>query len=399
MNNILNKNLDLNGKKVLLRVDLNVPMTNGAITETSRIEKIMPTINLLVEKQAKIIIMSHIGRPKGKVVGGMSLKPISEKLSFLLNRKVLFNKDIISENTLLEINKISNGSIIMLENIRFNEGEETNDREFSKKISTLGDIYVNDAFSCSHRSHASVEGITKYIPSYFGLQITEEINALKKITSEIKKPVSLIIGGSKISTKIKIINNLIKKFNNIIIVGGMANTMLKHTGINVGKSICEYGCGPLIKEIIENSKKYNCEITIPKDVVVSKSLSGGGKEKNINEVDENEMILDIGSKTISAIETIINNSETILWNGPAGYFENPNFQNGTKEILKLISKKTKNDNIFSVAGGGETVAAINKFKKFDSFTFVSTAGGAFLEYLEGKTLPGIKALNSNVRTK
>ena len=396
MKNILNKNLDLKGKKVLLRVDLNVPMTNGAITETSRIEKIMPTINLLVEKQAKIIIMSHIGRPKGKVVEGMSLKPISEKLSFLLNRKVLFNKDIISENTLLEINKISNGSIIMLENIRFNEGEETNDREFSKKISTLGDIYVNDAFSCSHRSHASVEGITKYIPSYFGLQITEEINALKKITSEIKKPVSLIIGGSKISTKIKIINNLIKKFNNIIIVGGMANTMLKHTGINVGKSICEYECGPLIKEIKENSKKYNCEIILPKDVIVSESLNGSGKEKNINEIDENEMVLDIGSKTISSIEKVINNSETVLWNGPAGYFENPNFQNGTKKILELISQKTNNDKIFSVAGGGETVAAINKFKKFDSFTFVSTAGGAFLEYLEGKTLPAIKALDQNV---
>ena len=396
MKNILNKNLDLKGKKVLLRVDLNVPMTNGAITETSRIEKIIPTINLLVEKQAKIIIMSHIGRPKGKVVEGMSLKPISEKLSFLLNRKVLFNKDIISENTLLEINKISNGSIIMLENIRFNEGEETNDREFSKKISTLGDIYVNDAFSCSHRSHASVEGITKYIPSYFGLQITEEINALKKITSEIKKPVSLIIGGSKISTKIKIINNLIKKFNNIIIVGGMANTMLKHTGINVGKSIYEYECGPLIKEIKENSKKYNCEIILPKDVIVSESLNGSGKEKNINEIDENEMVLDIGSKTISSIEKVINNSETVLWNGPAGYFENPNFQNGTKKILELISQKTNNDKIFSVAGGGETVAAINKFKKFDSFTFVSTAGGAFLEYLEGKTLPAIKALNLNV---
>ena len=212
MKNILNRNLDLKGKKVLLRVDLNVPMKNGAITETSRIEKIIPTINLLVEKQAKIIIMSHIGRPKGKVVEGMSLKPISEKLSFLLNKKVLFNKKIISENTLLEINKIPNGSIIMLENIRFNEGEETNDREFSKKISTLGDVYVNDAFSCSHRSHASVEGITKYIPSYFGLQIIEEINALKKLTSEIKEPVSLIIGGSKISTKIKIINNLIKKY-------------------------------------------------------------------------------------------------------------------------------------------------------------------------------------------
>ena len=393
MKNILNKNLNLKGKKVLLRVDLNVPMKNGAITETSRIEKIIPTINFLVEKKAKIIIISHIGRPKGKVVEEMSLKPISEKLSFLLKKKVLFNKDVINENTLLEINKISNGSIIMLENIRFNEGEETNDKEFSKKMSTLGDIYINDAFSCSHRSHASVEGITKYIPSYFGLQITEEINALKKLTSEIKEPVSLIIGGSKISTKIKIINNLIKKFNNIIIVGGMANTMLKHTGVNVGKSICEYECAPLIKEIIENSKKYNCDITLPKDVIVSKSLNGNGKEKNINEIDENDMILDIGSKTISSIETTINKSKTVLWNGPAGYFENPNFQNGTKKILELISQKTKNDKIFSVAGGGETVAAINKFKKFDSFTFVSTAGGAFLEYLEGKTLPAIKALN------
>jgi len=332
MNSISNKNLDLKGKKVLLRVDLNVPMENGAITETSRIEKIIPTINFLVEKQAKIIILSHIGRPKGKVIKRMSLKPISEKLSFLLKKEVLFNKDLVSENTRLEINKIPNGSIIMLENIRFNEGEEANDIGFSKKISTLGDIYVNDAFSCSHRSHSSVEGITKYIPSYFGLQITEEINALKKITSEIKKPVSLIIGGSKISTKIKIINNLIKKFNNIIIVGGMANTMLKHIGINVGKSICEYECGPLIKEILENSKKYNCEITIPKDVVVSKSLNGSGKEKNINEIDENEIILDIGSKTISVIKKIINNSETVLWNGPAGYFENPNFQNGTKQI-------------------------------------------------------------------
>ena len=396
MNSITNNNLDLKGKKVLLRVDLNVPMKNGAITETSRIEKIIPTIKLLLKKEAKIIIMSHIGRPKGKVINGMSLKPISEKLSALLQKNVFFREDLISENTLLEINKIPNGSILMLENIRFNEGEETNDSEFSKKISTLGDVYVNDAFSCSHRSHASVEGITKYIPSYFGLQITEEINALKKITSEIEKPISLIIGGSKISTKIKIINNLIKKFNNIIIVGGMGNTMLKHTGSNIGKSICEYECGPLIKEILENSKKYNCKITIPQDAIVSTSINDEGKEKNINEIEKNEMILDIGSKTISSIETIINNSRTILWNGPAGYFENPNFQIGTKKILELISQKTKNDKIFSVAGGGETVAAINKFKKFDSFTFVSTAGGAFLEYLEGKTLPAIKALNQNV---
>ena len=393
MNNILDLNLVLKGKKVLLRVDLNVPMNNGAITEISRIKKIIPTIKLLIEKEAKIIILSHIGRPKGKVVNEMSLEPISKKLSDLLNKEVLFNKSIINENTFSEINKISNGSIIMLENIRFNEGEETNDINFSKKISSLGDIYVNDAFSCSHRAHASIEGITKYIPSYFGLQITEEINALKKITAEITKPISLIIGGSKISTKIKIINNLIKKFNHIIIVGGMANTMLKHTGSKVGKSICEHDCAPLIKEILENSKKYNCKITCPVDVVVSKNLEDIGRNKNIKEINEDEMILDIGPKTISSIKTIINNSNTVLWNGPAGYFENPNFQNGTEKILEIISEKTKNDKIFSVAGGGETVAAINKFNKFDSFTFVSTAGGAFLEFLEGKTLPGIKAIN------
>ena len=396
MNNILNQNLVLKDKKVLLRVDLNVPIKNGAITETSRIKKVIPTIKFLIEKQAKIIILSHIGRPNGKVVKGMSLEPISKKLSSLLNKEVLFNKNLINENTLSEVNKMPIGSIMMLENIRFNKGEELNDSNFSKKISNLGDIFINDAFSVSHRAHSSVEGITKYIPSYFGLQINEEINALKKITSEIKKPITLIIGGSKISTKIKIINNLIKKFDNIIIVGGMANTMLKHTGFKVGKSICEHNCGDLIKEILENSNKYKCKISCPIDVVVSKKFEDKGNIKDIKEIEDNEMILDIGPKTILFIKTIINNSNTVLWNGPAGYFENPNFQNGTKEILEIISQKTTNDKIFSVAGGGETVAAINKFNKSSSFTFVSTAGGAFLEYLEGKTLPGIKALNQNV---
>ncbi len=393
MNKISDHNLKLKDKKVLLRVDLNVPIKDGTITETSRIEKIIPTIKLLIEKEAKIIILSHIGRPKGKVIREMSLEPISKKLAFLLNKEILFNNKLINENTISEVNKITNGSIMMLENIRFNEGEELNDKEFAKKISNLGDLYVNDAFSVSHRSHASVESITKYIPSYYGLQITEEIKALKKITSEIKKPVTLIIGGSKISTKIKIINNLIKKFNNIIIVGGMANTMLKHTGSKIGKSICENNCESLIKEILENSNKYNCKITCPLDVIVSKSLEGSGKIKDIKEINKDDIILDIGPKTITSIKKIINDTNTVLWNGPAGYFENSNFQNGTKQILEIIEQKTKNDNIFSVAGGGETVAAINKFNKLNSFTFVSTAGGAFLEYLEGKNLPGIRALN------
>ena len=358
MNNILDQNLILKGKKVLLRVDLNVPMKNGAITETSRIEKILPTIKLLIEKEAKIIILSHIGRPKGKIVEGMSLEPISKKISEFLNKEVLFDKNQIDENTISKINKISNGSIMMLENIRFNEGEEINDKEFSKKIASLGDIYINDAFSCSHRAHASIEGITKHISSYFGLQITEEINALKRITSEIKKPITLIIGGSKISTKIKIIKNLIKKFDNIIIVGGMANTMLKHTGSNIGKSIYEHDCENLIKEILEKSKLHNCQINCPIDVVVAKNLDGPGKNKDIKKIEEDDIILDIGSKTILSIKEIINNSNTVLWNGPAGYFENPNFENGTKKILEIITEKTVKNKIFSVipvvrvSGGG-----------------------------------------------
>ena len=393
MNSISDPNLFLKGKKILVRVDLNVPMKNGSITEISRITKILPTLKLLIDKEAKIIILSHIGRPKGKVIKGMSLEPISKKLSDLLNINVLFNKNPIDEKTLDEINKIPNGSVMMMENIRFNKKEELNDDSFSKEISKLGDIYVNDAFSCSHRAHSSIEGITKYIPSYCGLQFIEEINALKKITSEIKKPVTCIIGGSKISTKIKIISNLIKNFNNIIIVGGMGNAMLKNTGINIGKSVCDEGYKDLVEEILKDSKNHNCQIYYPLDVVVSKELSGSGTIKEINEVNNEEMILDIGPKTILSIKKIVDNSNTILWNGPAGYFENPNFANGTKKILEIIENKKSKDKIYAVAGGGETVAVINKFEKLNTFNFVSTAGGAFLEYLEGKELPGIKALN------
>jgi phosphoglycerate kinase len=393
MNSILDKNLVLKGKKVILRVDLNVPMKNGTISETSRIIKILPTLKLLIEKQAKIVILSHIGRPKGKVVNGMSLEPISKKLSELLNIKIIFNKKEINEKTLTEVNKIANGSVMMMENIRFYEKEEQNDVSFSKKISDLGDVYVNDAFSCSHRAHSSIEGITKYIPSYCGLQFIEEINALKKITSEIIKPVTCIIGGSKISTKIKIITNLIKNFDNIIIVGGMGNAMLKNTGINIGKSLCDDGYKNLVEEILTKSKTHSCKIYYPLDVVVSKELDGNGTIKEINEVNNDEMILDIGPKTIVSIKNIVDRSNTVLWNGPAGYFENPNFSNGTKEILEIIAKKKSKGKIYTVAGGGETVAVINKFNKLDTFNFVSTAGGAFLEYLEGKELPGIKALN------
>ena len=398
MKSILDQDLVLKGKKVLVRVDLNVPMKDGTITEVSRIVKILPTVKLLIEKKAKIIILSHIGRPKGEVVNGMSLEPISKKLSALLNTEILFNKDKIDEKTLSEINKIPDGSIMMLENIRFYEEEEQNEDSFSKKISNLGDIYINDAFSCSHRAHSSIEGITKYIPSYCGLQFIEEVNALKKITSKITRPVTCIIGGSKISTKIKIISNLIKDFNNIIIVGGMGNAMLKNTGINIGKSICDDGYKDLVGEILKKSKTHDCKIHYPLDVVVSKTLNGNGTIKEINKIDNDEMILDIGPKTITSIKNIVEESNTVLWNGPAGYFENPNFASGTKNILKIIADKRVKDKIYAVAGGGETVAVINKFNKLNTFNFVSTAGGAFLEYLEGKELPGIKALKYNVKT-
>ena len=393
MRSISDQDLILKGKKAIVRVDLNVPMKDGAITEASRIIKILPTIKLLIKKEAKIIIFSHIGRPKGKIIDGMSLEPISKKLSDLLNIEVLFNKDVINEKTLDEIDKIPNGSVMMMENIRFYEGEEKNEDSFSKTISSLGDIYVNDAFSCSHRAHSSIEGITKYIPSYCGLQFVEEINALKRITSKIVRPVTCIIGGSKISTKINIISNLIKDFDNIIIVGGMGNAMLKNTGINIGKSMCDDGYKDLVGEILKKSETHDCKIYYPLDVVVSKTLNGSGTIKEINEVNNDEMILDIGPKTITSIKNIINESNTVLWNGPAGYFENPNFANGTKEILEIITGKRVKDKIYAVAGGGETVAVINKFNKLETFNFVSTAGGAFLKYLEGKELPGIKALN------
>ena len=323
----------------------------------------------------------------------MSLEPISKKLSSILNKEITFCKKTMNNITALDINKIKSSSILMLENIRFNRGEETNDIEFSKKLSSLGDIYVNDAFSCSHRSHSSVDGITKYIPSYYGLQITQEILALKKITSEIKRPITCIIGGSKISTKINIIKNLIHKFDSIVIVGGMANNILEYKGIEIGNSIREKNCNKIIEEIFNISQKANCKIIYPEDVVVGNDLNGSSKIKELNNILKDEMILDIGPKTIKKIKDIILNSNTILWNGPAGYFENINFANGSFEIAKEIAKETKNGNLYSVLGGGDTVSVINKIKLFNNFNFVSTAGGAFLEYLEGKDLPGISALN------
>ena len=324
---------NLNKKKVLLRLDLNVPLSNGQITDTTRIDKILPTINFLLKNNAQIIILSHIGRPKGKIINELSLKPVCESLKNKLNQDIR----LISKNIIFEI--------------------------------------------------------TKFIPSYAGLQLNLEIDALTKITSEIKKPITCIIGGSKISTKINIIKNLIPKFDNIIIVGGMANNILKFKGYNIGKSIQEDDCDKIIEEIFSLSVKKNCKIIYPEDVTVGKDLNGSPEIKELNNVSEDELILDIGPKSIKSINKIIEESNTILWNGPAGYFENPNFAKGSLEIMKKIIEKNKANTIYSVAGGGDTVALLNSVGAVNNFDFVSTAGGAFLEYLEGKELPGIKALN------
>jgi phosphoglycerate kinase len=281
----------------------------------------------------------------------------------------------------------------MLENIRFYSEEEKNNKQFAKHLASFGDIYVNDAFSCSHRAHASIDEITNFLPSYSGLQFDLEVSALKKITSEIQKPITCIIGGSKVSTKINIIKNLIPKFDNVIIVGGMANNIIKYMGNNIGKSLHEENTDLIVKEILSLSKKTDCEIIYPKDVVVAKDFNGAPKHKELNEVTSDEMILDIGLKTIDVINNIINKSKTILWNGPAGYFENPDFANGSNKIAKKIIEKNLAKEIYSVAGGGDTVSLLNNLNAINNFNFVSTAGGAFLEYLEGKELPGIKALN------
>ncbi len=384
---------NLDQKNVLLRLDLNVPLKDGIITDQTRIDKILPIINFLLNKNSRIIVVSHVGRPKGEKNSDLSMKPICEYLEKKINKKIkLISDDIFKlEKEDLFVEKFN--EIVCLENIRFNEEEEKNDATFAKQLASLADLFVNDAFSCSHRAHTSVSKITEFLPSFAGLQLEAELTALKKVTTEIKKPITCIIGGSKISSKIGIIKNLIPKFNNIIIVGGMANNILDYKGNQIGKSVKEENCEKIIEEIFETSKQHSCSITYPIDVLVGKNLNSVSKAKELNEIDRDDLILDIGPKTINAIKKVIENSETVLWNGPAGYFENPKFANGSYEIAKAIIKKNKKKSIYSVVGGGDTIALINEIKAIKDFNFVSTAGGAFLEYLEGKDLPGIKALS------
>ena len=382
---------NIKNKNIILRLDLNVPIINGKITDTNRIDKVIPTLNFLIKKKAKIIIISHVGRPSGKIVKELSLEPLLLCIKSKIKKEVSLLKENIFNLKKEDIFKNSIDGLVLLENIRFYPEEEANDDKFSEKLASFGEIYVNDAFSCSHRDHASVSNITKYITSYSGIQINAEVNALKKITSEIKKPITCIIGGSKISSKINIIKNLIPRFNNIIIVGAMANNIFKYKGLKIGNSVYEKNIGKIINEIFSHAESNKCKIFFPKDVKVGKNLNDKSVEKEFVDIEDDDMILDVGPKTLVEIKKVIDNSSTILWNGPLGYFENENFSFGSSEVANYIANK--GDKIFSVVGGGDTVALINSLNIKSKFNFVSTAGGAFLEFLEGKNLPGIKALN------
>jgi phosphoglycerate kinase len=391
--NFFPENLDVQNQKVILRLDLNVPLKDKIIQDDSRIVLCLPFIKKLVEKKAKIIIISHLGRPKGARVPELSLAPIYKYLKKALQTNVYFfmgNLDIEAQD---KFSHLKEGEIILIENIRYFKEESDNDENFSKKLGSLGDIYINDAFSCSHRRQASIHNITKFVKhSYAGPLLKKEVEAINLVIKNKKKPVTCIIGGSKISTKINVVSSLIEKVDNLIIVGAMANNFFVYNNLKVGKSLIEENTKEIIKEIFEKSKKHECEILIPEDCVVSKSFNGNGENKDFNTVEENDIILDIGSKTVEIIKNKIDQSNTVLWNGPAGYFENENFMNGTMLIANIISRNTAEKSLISILGGGDTLAAINKSKNKLSFTHLSTAGGAFLEYLEGKDLPGLSVL-------
>jgi phosphoglycerate kinase len=391
----LDKNLNLTDKRVILRVDLNVPIKEGRVIDKSRINRIIPVIKELTNKKAKVILISHLGRPKGKVDKKLSLKPISSILKSLLNSNVHFSSKSYGPSTIKKSKTIKSGEVLLLENVRFNKEEELNVKSFSKELSKMGDIYINEAFSCSHRAHASVCEITRHIDSYAGKLLAKEVNAIKMLTDQNNKPVACIIGGSKISTKIGVFINLIKKIDTIVVVGAMANNFIKYKGYNIGKSLYEKNHERLLKDILNQCKKSNCNLVLPEDVIVAKNYKSQGQLKTLNEINDTDLILDIGEKTVEKIYKIIDESNTILWNGPAGYFEVKEFSKGSNKIAKRISENTKNKSLTSIAGGGDTVAAINISGCSDGFTYISTAGGAFLELLEGKNLPGIKALEIN----
>ena len=391
--NFFPDDLEIKDQKVILRLDLNVPIKDKVIKDDTRITLCLPFIKRLIQKKAKIIIISHLGRPKGISVPDLSLIPVYKYLKDVLKTNVYFFRGSFDNKTKEKFSHLKGGEVILIENIRFFKEETDDDYDFSKKLGELGDIYINDAFSCSHRKQASVHSITKFVKkSYAGPLLKKEITAINLVLKNKKKPVTCIVGGSKISTKINVITNLLKKVNNLVIVGAMANNFFVYKNFKVGKSLIEKNTKEIIENIYKKAEEHNCEILIPEDCVVGTDFEGTGKNKNLDEIKNNEIILDIGFNTIKNIQKKINESNTVLWNGPAGYFENDIFSKGTMSIAENISKNTLEKSLISVLGGGDTLAAVNKSSNKLTFSHLSTAGGAFLEYLEGKDLPGISVL-------
>jgi phosphoglycerate kinase len=387
---------DVSGKRVLVREDLNVPMADGAVTDDTRFRATLPTVTELADRGAIVLILAHYGRPKGKRDPEMSLALVTKPFSQVLGRPVRFIEDCVGEGAAEAIATLQPGDIAVLENTRFHAGEEKNDPELAAEMAKLGDLYVNDAFSAAHRAHASTEGLAHILPAFAGRAMEAELTALDKALGNPEHPVAAVVGGAKVSTKLDVLKHLVAKVDHLIIGGGMANTFLAARGVDVGKSLCEHDLTGTAEEIFEAAERANCTIHLPYDVVVAKEFRANPPVRtvNVHEVAADEMILDVGPAAVEALADVLKNCRTLVWNGPLGAFETPPFDTATVALARTAAALTRDGSLVSVAGGGDTVAALNQAGAGDDFTFVSTAGGAFLEWMEGKELPGVAALTA-----
>jgi len=385
---------EISGKRVLVRVDLNVPTQDGEVTDATRIERVTPTITELSDKGAKVILLAHFGRPKGAPNEEFSLAPIARAASEVLGRPVGFAADCVGSAAAEAVNALADGDVLLLENTRFHKGEEKNDPDFVRQLAANGDVYVNDAFSAAHRAHASTEGLAHVLPAYAGRTMQAELEALEQGLGNPAKPVVAIVGGAKVSTKIDLLTNLVKQVDALVIGGGMANTFLAARGTDVGKSLCEHDLASTAKQIMIEAASAGCAIVLPTDAVVAKEFKAGAANETVSvgDVPADGMILDVGPKTVEAINAWIEKARTLVWNGPLGAFEIEPFDAATVAAAKFAAARTRAGKLVSVAGGGDTVSALNHAGVADDFTYVSTAGGAFLEWMEGKELPGVAAL-------
>jgi phosphoglycerate kinase len=386
--------IDVAGKRVLVRADLNVPLRDGRVADATRLERLTAGLAVLSRRGAKVVVISHFGRPKGEPEPGLSLRPVAERLGTLLGRSIAFAGDCIGPAAAAVVGAMRPGEIAVLENLRFHKGEESNDPAFARELAELGDIFVGDAFSCAHRAHASTEGLTRLLPSYAGPLMMEEIEALRTALEKPQRPTAAVVGGAKVSTKLPVLTNLVAKVDKLIIGGGMANTFLQAQGIGVGRSLSEPDLKAAALEIVAAAESRGCEVVLPVDAVVASRLEAGAAHETVDvrEVPADAMILDIGAKSVWRMTKVLDRCATLLWNGPLGAFEIAPFGEGTFRLAREAAAHTKRGILVSVAGGGDTVAALNAAGVTGDFTYVSTAGGAFLEWLEGRELPGVAAL-------